>query len=195
MCYLYVTIAHCRIAELTHYLQMNSYCYGLSLMSCCKLNWSLEVFSPVLLLFKSKQSLLAPAKDLSYTNLVNSKLWTITSLQQLRGKNLHPGKAKRTQRLGDIKIGIPIKVIKTATAGDLLKIVASFKLAFSRTLSWLSKKKSTNQTHVEGFQTAYFFPHICRLLKTSMLIWIASTVLAFTQSIACVIARKGDKKN
>lgn len=28
MCYVYVITVHCWIAELTHYLQMNNYCYG-----------------------------------------------------------------------------------------------------------------------------------------------------------------------
>lgn len=48
---------------------------------------------------------------------------------------------KRTHRLGDIKIGIPIKVIKTATAEDVFKIVANFKhhLAENRH-GWVRKK-------------------------------------------------------
>lgn len=49
----------------------------------------------------------------------------------MREKSLHLEKPLRTQGLGDIKISIPIKAIKTANAEHLLKIAASFKYDLS----------------------------------------------------------------
>lgn len=91
----------------------------------------------------------------------------IQNFELLQVSSNHEGGLFISERQGDIKIDLAINVIKTGTAEDLLKILASFKHHLAEHWhGWVRKKYKSDPS---GGISNSVFPHICRLLKTSIL--------------------------